>query len=244
MDINLVARIDAVLPQTQCTQCGYPDCKGYAEAIATGEAAIDQCPPGDADGIAELARITGRPIIPLNPTFGQPKPFALAYIDEAHCIGCTLCIQACPTDAILGAVKMMHTVLNDDCTGCELCIAPCPVDCIEMVPAARPDSADQRSAQSSRWREKREQRQQRRDRNLQERQDRLAQKALAKLDDPHFGSDETQQKIANALIRSTSRALTATDSTLAASDARRSKLEQIMARAAARLSPPDSKEPR
>lgn len=130
---TLADRIDAVLPQTQCTRCGYTGCKPYAEAIAGGEAPINQCPPGGYAGIVKLAALLGTPPLPLNPANGVEKPLALALIDESLCIGCTLCIKACPVDAILGAAKLMHTVLPDWCTGCELCIAPCPVDCISMV---------------------------------------------------------------------------------------------------------------
>ena len=130
---TLADRIDAVLPQTQCTRCGYTGCKPYAEAIAGGEAPINQCPPGGYAGIVKLAALLGTPPLPLNPANGVEKPLALAVIDESLCIGCTLCIKSCPVDAILGAAKLMHTVLPDWCTGCELCIAPCPVDCISMV---------------------------------------------------------------------------------------------------------------
>jgi Na+-translocating ferredoxin:NAD+ oxidoreductase subunit B len=128
----LAERILAVLPQTQCTRCGYPDCAAYAQAIATGEAAINQCPPGGLEGIQRLATITGRPVTALNPENGLEGPRAVAVIDENWCIGCTLCLPACPTDAILGTHKMMHTVIEADCTGCELCIPVCPVDCISM----------------------------------------------------------------------------------------------------------------
>ncbi|HYR24852.1 MAG TPA: RnfABCDGE type electron transport complex subunit B, partial [Aquabacterium sp.] len=120
------------LPQTQCTRCGYPDCAGYAQAIAAGEAPINQCPPGGAEGIARLARLTGQPEAPLNPDFGLEGPLTVAVIDEDWCIGCTLCIKACPTDAILGSNKLMHTVIEPHCTGCELCIPVCPVDCIRL----------------------------------------------------------------------------------------------------------------
>ncbi|TAL91754.1 MAG: electron transport complex subunit RsxB [Rhodanobacter sp.] len=130
----LAAQIDALLPQTQCEQCGYPGCRPYAEAIAHGEAQINQCPPGGAAGIEKLAALLQRPVLPLNPEHGVEKPRMLARIVEADCIGCTKCIQACPVDAIVGASKLMHTVLADDCTGCELCVAACPVDCIELVP--------------------------------------------------------------------------------------------------------------
>lgn len=128
----LARSIDALLPQTQCTRCGYADCAAYADAIASGAAAINQCPPGGADGIARLARLTGRAEQPLNPANGIEAPRALAVIDEAWCIGCTLCLAACPTDAILGGNKRMHTVLEQHCTGCELCVPVCPVDCIAM----------------------------------------------------------------------------------------------------------------
>ena len=132
---TLADRIDALLPQTQCTRCGYQGCKPYAEAIAKGEAGINQCPPGGAAGIVKLADLLKTLPKPLNPANGVEKPLELALIDEDLCIGCTLCIQACPVDAIIGAAKQMHTVLNTWCTGCELCIAPCPVDCITMVKA-------------------------------------------------------------------------------------------------------------
>jgi electron transport complex protein RnfB len=131
----LAEPIDALLPQTQCTRCGYPACKPYAEAIARGEADINQCPPGGAAAIAALATLLGREPKPLNPVNGIEKPPEVALIDEETCIGCTKCIQACPVDAIIGASKMMHTILVDECTGCELCIPPCPVDCITMVSA-------------------------------------------------------------------------------------------------------------
>jgi len=129
---KLAARLHAALPQTQCTRCGYPDCAGYAQAMACGEAQINQCPPGGAEGVARLAGITGRPALPLNPANGVEGPRAVAVIDEAWCIGCTLCIDACPTDAILGSNKFMHTVIEPYCTGCELCVPVCPVDCISL----------------------------------------------------------------------------------------------------------------
>ncbi|TAN05457.1 MAG: RnfABCDGE type electron transport complex subunit B [Rhodanobacteraceae bacterium] len=133
---QLADRIDALLPQTQCGRCGYPACRPYAVAIAHGEAAINRCPPGGMDGVRALARLTGLPVLPLDPECGIEAPPRVALIDEAVCIGCTKCIQACPVDAIVGANKLMHTVVADLCTGCELCIAPCPVDCIAMVPAS------------------------------------------------------------------------------------------------------------
>ena len=131
---SLANRIHDALPQTQCTRCGYPDCKAYAQAIAEDQAPINQCPPGGTEGVAILASLTGRPTLPLNPDHGAEGPMTVAVIDEAWCIGCTLCIKACPTDAILGSNKVMHTVIESACTGCDLCLPVCPVDCIEMVP--------------------------------------------------------------------------------------------------------------
>lgn len=130
---SLADLIEDILPQTQCTKCGYPACRPYAEAIASGAADINQCPPGGAEGVRRLAQLLGKPAIPLNPANGLERSRPVAVIDEALCIGCTLCIQACPVDAIVGAAKQMHTVLPDHCTGCDLCVAPCPVDCIAMV---------------------------------------------------------------------------------------------------------------
>lgn len=130
----LVDQIDALLPQTQCGQCGFPGCRPYATAIAKGEADINQCPPGGEVTIIALADLLDRDPKPLNPENGVVKPKMLAVIDEQRCIGCTLCIQACPVDAIVGAAKQMHTVIGQECTGCELCLPPCPVDCIDMVP--------------------------------------------------------------------------------------------------------------
>jgi Na+-translocating ferredoxin:NAD+ oxidoreductase subunit B len=132
--LSLADRLDAALPQTQCTRCGYPDCRRYAEAIAAGEARINRCPPGGAEGVARLAAISGQPAEALDPACGSEGPLRLALIDEAWCIGCTLCIKACPVDCIVGAPKLMHTVIPDLCTGCELCIPVCPVDCISMEP--------------------------------------------------------------------------------------------------------------
>ena len=130
----LVDKIDAILPQSQCGQCNYPGCRPYAAAIAKGEADINQCPPGGEDGVKLLADLLGLEAKPLNPELGIVKPKRIAVIDEEKCIGCTLCIQACPVDAILGAPKFMHTVIQSECTGCDLCLPPCPVDCIVMEP--------------------------------------------------------------------------------------------------------------
>jgi electron transport complex protein RnfB len=131
---SLAERIDAWLPQTQCTLCGYPRCRAYAEAVAGGEADINQCPPGDETTIRALAGLLSAAPKPLDPRFGRHRPRVRAVIDESVCIGCRKCIDVCPVDAILGARKLMHTVLADECTGCELCLPPCPVDCIAMVP--------------------------------------------------------------------------------------------------------------
>ena len=127
----LIEKIDAILPQTQCGQCGYPGCKPYATAIAEGEADINLCPPGGQEGVQRLADLLGREVKPLN---AEEKPKQVAIIDEQTCIGCTLCIQACPVDAIVGAAKQMHTIVEPLCTGCELCVKPCPVECIRMEP--------------------------------------------------------------------------------------------------------------
>jgi electron transport complex protein RnfB len=129
---TLADRIEDLLPQTQCTKCGYPACRPYAEAVARGEANYNQCPPGGVEGIARLAALLGKPVIPLNSANGVERPRPLAVIDEQVCIGCTLCMQACPVDAIVGAPKQMHTVIVELCTGCDLCVPPCPVDCIAM----------------------------------------------------------------------------------------------------------------
>jgi len=134
----LAEALDDALPQTQCTRCGYPDCHSYAVAMASGEAGINRCPPGGAEGILRLAALTGRPVQALDPAHGSEGPRAVALIDEDWCIGCTLCIKACPVDCIVGASKVMHTIIGAQCTGCELCVPVCPVDCIAMVPVTAP----------------------------------------------------------------------------------------------------------
>jgi electron transport complex protein RnfB len=143
-----VADIDALLPQTQCTRCGYPGCLPYARAIAAGEADIDQCPPGGDAGAARLAALLGRPPRPVNPRFGTATPGIVAWIDEARCIGCARCLPPCPVDAIVGAARRMHTVLATECTGCELCLPACPVDCILLVPRPIPAGPDPTPAEN------------------------------------------------------------------------------------------------
>jgi len=179
----LAERIHAALPQTQCTRCGYPDCAGYARAVAAAEAGINQCPPGGAEGVARLAAVTGRTPLPLSPAHGVEGPRKLAVIDEAWCIGCTLCIEACPTDAILGAPRRMHTVIGPYCTGCELCIPVCPVDCIALENASglRTGWAAWSAAQAAQAGERYAARQQRRTRDARERAQRHTAAAEDKL---------------------------------------------------------------
>jgi len=162
---GLAARIDALLPQTQCTRCGYDGCLPYAAAMAAGEAPINQCPPGGRDTIRALAELLGQEPLPLNPGNGVESPPMVAWIDETRCIGCARCLAPCPVDAIVGAQKFMHTVLADPCTGCELCMPPCPVDCIEMrprpgaVPTQPPVNRARYGAHSERLRRRTEERQ-------------------------------------------------------------------------------------
>jgi electron transport complex protein RnfB len=179
------ARIHAALPQTQCTRCGYADCAGYAQAIDAGEAGINQCPPGGAEGIGRLAALTGLPPLPLDPANGLEGPRAVAVIDEAWCIGCTLCLDACPTDAILGASKLMHTVVERYCTGCELCLPVCPVDCIalENVTGERSGWQAWSQAEAAQALDRYRFRELRLERGQQEQAQRLEQKARAKLAD-------------------------------------------------------------
>ncbi len=181
----LFLALNNALPQTQCTRCGYPDCASYALAMAQGQAPINQCPPGGQAGIERLAALTGRPAVPLNPAHGQEGPRHVAIIDEAWCIGCTLCIKACPTDAILGANKLMHTVIEPWCTGCELCIPVCPVDCIalENVTGAQTGWAAWSAQQADTARERYASRQQRLVREEAEHQKHLQAKAEHKLAD-------------------------------------------------------------
>ena len=149
-EIQLATRLDAELPQTQCAQCGYPACRPYAEAMARGEADINQCPPGGDAAIRRLASLLQRPCKPLNPANGVERSREIAVIEERLCIGCTLCIQACPVDAIAGGPRSMHTVVSDLCTGCGLCLPPCPVDCIAMEPCPPTDLWDRDKASAAR----------------------------------------------------------------------------------------------
>jgi electron transport complex protein RnfB len=205
---SLAQRLDALLPQTQCTRCGYPDCRSYAEALAAGEARLNQCPPGGAEGIARLARELGQPELPLDPAFGDEAPRRIVYIEEATCIGCTLCIQACPVDAIIGAPKRMHAVVEADCTGCELCLPVCPMDCIALEEASagatgwdawssvRADTARERFAR----------RQARLARDAREHDERLSAKAEAPADVEAAPEDPKRAAVAAALARARLRA--------------------------------------
>ncbi|WP_421883090.1 electron transport complex subunit RsxB [Methylibium sp.] len=206
----LADAIDAALPQTQCTRCGEPDCRRYAQAVATGRAEINQCPPGGAEGIVRLAALTGRTTLPLNPANGSEGPRRLAVIDETWCIGCTLCIKACPVDCIVGAAKQMHTIIEPQCTGCELCIPVCPVDCISLEDATQTTGwAAWSPAEADAARERYAERNQRRERARREHDERLAAKATYKLahldtETKPGDADETARKravIAAAMAR-------------------------------------------
>jgi len=196
----LADRIEDLLPQTQCTKCGYPACRPYAEAVASGNAGYNQCPPGGAAGVARLAGLLGQPVIPLNPANGVERPRPVALIDESLCIGCTLCIQACPVDAIVGAAKQMHTVLADLCTGCDLCVAPCPVDCIAMVEATPGRSGWEAwsQPQADAARQRYNQRRVRLQREARENEARLAAKAAAKLQELAGETPQTAEQQAEA----------------------------------------------
>lgn len=211
----LVAALDAALPQTQCTRCGYPDCRAYAQAIAEDDAPINQCPPGGAQGVARLAQLTGRPVQSLNPANGVEGPRHLAVIDEDWCIGCTLCLAACPVDCIVGGPKQMHTVIEPLCTGCELCIPVCPVDCISLVDVTGPrtgwDAWSQPAADEAR--ERYAFHRLRLERDRRERDERLAAKARAALADLPAASKLTDP---------------------AALDAKRAVIEAALARSRAR----------
>ncbi len=182
---SLADRLDAALPQTQCTRCGYPDCRSYAQAMAAGQADINRCPPGGAEGVIRLAAIAGRPPLALDSTCGAEGPRQLALIDEAWCIGCTLCIKACPVDCIVGAPKQMHTVIEALCTGCELCLPVCPVDCIALVPVSGSRTGWQAwsTGQATEARERFEFHRWRLEREHRENNQGLAERATAKLAD-------------------------------------------------------------
>jgi electron transport complex protein RnfB len=196
MNAALADRIDSVLPQTQCTKCGYNGCRPYAEAIAAAVAPINQCPPGGVDGIERLSQVTGHPVVPLNPANGIERPLHRAVIDEALCIGCTLCIQACPVDAIVGAARFMHSVIPEWCNGCDLCVAPCPMDCIAMVPVQPPRKWNDEDALISRSRY--EARCRRLELERDQRDSKLLQKAQSKLDElaarEDFAADPVDRK--------------------------------------------------
>ena len=196
-------RIDALLPQTQCTRCGFDGCRPYAEALAAGTAAINRCPPGGEAGVARLASLLGVPPLPLDPACGAAQPPTVALVDESRCIGCTLCIQACPVDAIVGASRRMHTVLADACTGCGLCLPPCPVDCISLETVEslrarghrlepRPESGWQDRAHQARARF--ENRRTRLARAGAEREARLARKAADKLASLPAGDPDAERR--------------------------------------------------
>ena len=189
MQNTLKEKINSILPQTQCGKCEFSGCEPYAEAISEGKADINQCPPGGKSGILKIAKLLKVDYKPLNERYGIEKPKEIAIIEEDKCIGCTLCILACPVDAILGASKNMHTVITEECTGCELCIAPCPVDCIKMIPLDFEDDEITKRKKSDLARKRYEFKKQRmiRDKN----------KAKAN----RVTSEEKKQAIANAMAR-------------------------------------------
>jgi electron transport complex protein RnfB len=216
--MGLYEQVLAALPQTQCTRCGFDDCAAYALAVAAGTAAINQCPPGGQEGVARLARITGQPLVELNPQFGVEGPRTVAFVDEAWCIGCTLCINACPTDAIVGANKLMHTVIEDYCTGCELCLPVCPVDCIllEKVSGQATGWAAWSSQLADQARQRYAFHQMKALRDEQDNSARLVQKAQAKLADLPAHSQHTDPAVL---------------------DKKRAIIEAALARAKARTTP-------
>ena len=209
---SLVGQIDAVLPQTQCTQCDFDGCKPYAEAIAAGEAKINQCPPGGQDGVNALAELLGRETLPLNEAHGETKPRRIAVVDEKVCIGCTLCIQACPVDAFVGSSKVMTQVIAEECTGCDLCLPVCPVDCIDMIesnPIERGNNIlqnetlnirqDQEKAIRDNWRNRFEFHQSRIERNKCERDELLKSKMIALKE--KMAKDKAQKEKINAAMQ-------------------------------------------
>jgi electron transport complex protein RnfB len=201
--MSLTDTIDALLPQTQCTRCGYDGCRPYAEALAAGKASINRCPPGGEPLIQTLADLLGRPPLALDPACGTHQPFSVALIDEEHCIGCTLCIQACPVDAIIGANQWMHTVLADQCTGCERCVAPCPVDCITMVPAGHDWSEEDARHARDRYEQRNNRLQRRHDETAGPAARTLANKPA--LSTATIDPEDKQARIAQALARARAR---------------------------------------
>ncbi len=198
--MDLYLRLLDALPQTQCTRCGYPDCAAYAQAMAEGQAAINQCPPGGQLGVKRLAQITGQHEIPLNPEFGLEGPRHVAWIDEQWCIGCTLCLPVCPTDAILGSNKRMHTVLESECTGCELCVPVCPVDCIHLEDVSSPATGWQawsplQAGQARERYERHQHRQERIDELRHQAQVKKLDRDLKDLQDQVHQSDDAQERI-------------------------------------------------
>ena len=209
---SLIGQIDAVLPQTQCTQCDFDGCRPYAEAIVSGEAEINQCPPGGQDGVNALAEILGRETLPLNEAHGETKPRRVAVVDEKVCIGCTLCIQACPVDAFVGSSKVMTQVIAKECTGCDLCLPVCPVDCIDMVEPElidRSDNKQQKEAINDKqererairdnWRNRFEFHQFRIERNKRERDELLKSKMIALKE--KMAKDKAQKEKINAAMQ-------------------------------------------
>jgi electron transport complex protein RnfB len=234
---SLADRIDSLLPQTQCTKCGYPACRPYAEAIAKGETDINRCPPGGEAGVRKLAALLGQVAKPLDPLCGVEQPRRVALIDEALCIGCTLCIQACPVDAIVGAANLMHTVVTELCSGCDLCVPPCPVDCIEMVPAMGEDAIwDRPRADAAR--ERFELRRARLERERSDRAERLAKRALeARRLDPDAGKkhaiiqaaiERARAKRAAVAPRNTENLSADTRTRIAEVDARRARIKKAI----------------
>ena len=193
---KLLDLLHRALPQTQCTKCGYPDCRAYAEALANHSALHNQCPPGGAEGIQRLGKILGRAELSLNPANGIERPRPIAWINPKECIGCTLCIQACPVDAIVGASKQMHVVIEDWCTGCDLCVPPCPVDCITMKPVTGTQTGWDawNSAQAEASLARYELRKERLIREETDNQARLAKKAQAKLKELSVDQDDPTTK--------------------------------------------------
>ena len=243
----LVDRIDAVLPQTQCGKCGYPGCKPYAEAIVAGDADINKCPPGGEEGIRELADLLGVEFKP----FGEDvvlKPPSAAFIDENLCIGCTLCIQACPVDAISGASKLMHTIIAPLCTGCELCVAPCPVDCISMLPLPQKNlSRDKKHAAAKAARERYQFRLERIERDKREKAKKLAQKEQAAAKSVAAPETDAQTLIQAALARARAQAAAVKpQNTVHLTPAQQAQITEIEARRAKahELAHPDATPPK